>query len=426
MMSSEFNFNLKGIPLLLLLMLSYSNIQAQSNVLKGKILDKKTKEPLPFATVSIKGTDHGTVSNFLGEFTLDISKQEQGSMLFVSMLGYAPLSVQNGSLTSSKIVFELEEQAILLETLQIDEEEESAVEMIATAIERIPENYPSSPYRHYGFARAHKAECGEYKHLYEAAFSVFGPGYNTKPKVGSPEKIFVEESRQTPAVQEYMATTMSAHRNPFIAYYHLNDVLKVRQSMATGQNEYKVDRYIVLDEKLVAVIKGRFNKVDEKYRSYTIYVDTETYSILQVEMDMPTPEGEVWNPWLLKGKASDSSFMRVKHLKKKLQFEQFRGKYLPKYINWSIIGDVAYNDTEESFCDWEARFEMMFFDVDFDNPTRPDKKRLMKAKERKDPDLMPYNQEFWDTSPLPLAFPIDENIVRDLGSLETRQIHWIK
>ena len=107
MMSSKFNFNLKGIPLLLLLMLSYSNIQAQSNVLKGKILDKKTKEPLPFATVSIKGTDHGTVSNFLGEFTLDISKQEQGSMLFVSMLGYAPLTVESRSLVSSEIDFEL-------------------------------------------------------------------------------------------------------------------------------------------------------------------------------------------------------------------------------------------------------------------------------------------------------------------------------
>ena len=411
----------------LLLLLSYAFAAAgQVGVLKGRILDEQTKEPLPFATVSIKGTDYGTVSNFLGEFELDLSSQREGEILLVSMLGYAPLTVETNALSSAEVVFKLSEQAILLEALQIDDKEESAVGMIETAVQRIPENYPASPYKQYGFARAHKSECGEYKHLYEAAFSIYGPGYNSKPKGGSPEKVFIKESRQTPAIEKYMSNTMSGHRNPFIAYYHLNDVLKVRQSMSTGQNEYKVDRYIMLDDKLAVVIKGRFSKVEEKYRSYTVYLDTETYAILQVEMEMPTPEGEVWNPWLLKGKASDSSFMRVKHLKKKLQFTQFDGKYLPKYINWSIIGDVAYHDTEQSFCDWEARFEMMFFEVDLDNPTRPDKKLLMKAKERKDPELMAYNEKFWDESPMPKAFPIDEKILKDLGSSVTKEIHWVK
>ena len=50
-------------------MLVFSGLVAdQSTVLKGKIIDSKTKEPLIGANVIIVGTGQGSASNMNGEF----------------------------------------------------------------------------------------------------------------------------------------------------------------------------------------------------------------------------------------------------------------------------------------------------------------------------------------------------------------------
>ena len=57
-------------------MLAFSGLVAdQSTVLKGKIIDSKTKEPLIGANVIVVGTGQGSASNINGEFFIkDISE----------------------------------------------------------------------------------------------------------------------------------------------------------------------------------------------------------------------------------------------------------------------------------------------------------------------------------------------------------------
>jgi hypothetical protein len=38
-------------------------VQGQKITLSGKAIDKETKEPLPFATIGIKGKSIGTITN---------------------------------------------------------------------------------------------------------------------------------------------------------------------------------------------------------------------------------------------------------------------------------------------------------------------------------------------------------------------------
>ncbi len=43
-----------------------------SNIVKGKVIDEQSKEPIPFASVIIKGTKTGVTTNIDGEFVLYI------------------------------------------------------------------------------------------------------------------------------------------------------------------------------------------------------------------------------------------------------------------------------------------------------------------------------------------------------------------
>ena len=58
---------------------------AQNSKISGKILDAKTKETIVGATIKIKGTSAGTVSDVNGHFEINASS---GSILQISYIGY--------------------------------------------------------------------------------------------------------------------------------------------------------------------------------------------------------------------------------------------------------------------------------------------------------------------------------------------------
>jgi hypothetical protein len=70
-------------------------MHAQTRV-SGKVLDKLTNEPIPFANVAFKGTTVGTVTDINGNFTL--STDSPSDSLTASFVGYIPvtLKIQKG------------------------------------------------------------------------------------------------------------------------------------------------------------------------------------------------------------------------------------------------------------------------------------------------------------------------------------------
>ncbi|NQU86208.1 MAG: SusC/RagA family TonB-linked outer membrane protein, partial [Mariniphaga sp.] len=80
--------------LLFVSILIYSMSFAQQKTVTGTVIDDSTNEPLPGVTVVVTGTTNGTVSNFDGEYTLDV---EQGQTLSFSFIGYSAQQVLIGS-----------------------------------------------------------------------------------------------------------------------------------------------------------------------------------------------------------------------------------------------------------------------------------------------------------------------------------------
>ena len=56
----------------------------------GKVVDSKTGEPLVGAAIQLKGTSQGSITNFDGDFELNV---ESGKSLVVTYLGYVTLDV---------------------------------------------------------------------------------------------------------------------------------------------------------------------------------------------------------------------------------------------------------------------------------------------------------------------------------------------
>jgi TonB-linked SusC/RagA family outer membrane protein len=82
---------------------------AQTKTIKGVVSDATTGESIIGASVSVTGTQRGTVTGIDGDFSLDVSPNET---LTITYLGYSPQKVSIGSKTNFDIRMELSEQML--------------------------------------------------------------------------------------------------------------------------------------------------------------------------------------------------------------------------------------------------------------------------------------------------------------------------
>ena len=118
----------------------------------GKIIDKKTKEPLSFSSVYVSGEKYvGSISNELGDFIIKIPKELSVDSLHVSFVSYKPNSFSIQDINDDTIfnLIELEGKSILLNEYIVTAVE--PLELLDQAFKKIPENYDVKPIMMRGF-----------------------------------------------------------------------------------------------------------------------------------------------------------------------------------------------------------------------------------------------------------------------------------
>ncbi|WP_109829238.1 carboxypeptidase-like regulatory domain-containing protein [Reichenbachiella versicolor] len=119
----------------------YSNISAQS--IGGSVMDSLTNEPLPFASISVKGTGKGTVTNIDGDFLIDISKLSNSDIISISYIGYQSQNFTPKTLINNPNV-KLSAAAVSLEEIIVSADKElSAKEIIEEVKDNYDKNYPN-------------------------------------------------------------------------------------------------------------------------------------------------------------------------------------------------------------------------------------------------------------------------------------------
>lgn len=92
-----------------LIVISPENL-VQQRVVKGKVIDSETLDPLAGVTVQIEGTNIGVITDINGTYEINVPSEE--SVLVFSFIGYITQRIQVGSRVQIDVAFELETQAL--------------------------------------------------------------------------------------------------------------------------------------------------------------------------------------------------------------------------------------------------------------------------------------------------------------------------
>ncbi|MCE7862703.1 MAG: carboxypeptidase-like regulatory domain-containing protein [Bacteroidetes bacterium CHB5] len=379
---------------------------AQKITLSGKVIDKETKEPLPFATLGIKDKSIGTITNLQGEFDFHIPADLRNDLFMLSMLGYKPFSAPVWTLMDAKpLVIEVEKSTLMLNEVTVADSLRGG-EILMIALSRIEQNYPMQPYLMDGFYRDLKKVGGTYISLLEAAVKIYDEDYSEpRNKYKLRERVALQEVRRSIGYasrftsyfdQDNLLEDLLLHNSVRYRHFPLEELFY--ESLTREKDtEYNNQQVFVISYSL-----------DYRLR---VYVEKSNYAIIHVEFESTLEEP------LTKKRGMESRFVRLKRV---IDFKPFLGKYYLNYL--TVDSNVNWYDIRTK----ELKFETELNQSLLINEVVPNTIRRVPATEKmRNYGLQyqdqPYNKAFWDNYNVIKESPLDRKILQDLerhGPLE--------
>jgi CubicO group peptidase (beta-lactamase class C family) len=149
-------------------------------ILKGIITDDSTSEAISYATVALPGTGIKTMSNEQGRFIFKIPADNKKDSIYVTHVGYKPVSLLFNPSDSNVFIVKLNSQSQKLSEITV--KTINALKLIKRVISKIPENYPDSPYSLNGFYRMTGKKEKSIIDLSEVVFETYSENYSRKNK----------------------------------------------------------------------------------------------------------------------------------------------------------------------------------------------------------------------------------------------------
>jgi hypothetical protein len=154
--------------------------QQESYYVRGRVIDSKTSEPVPFAALHIKNSPFGIYTNAEGDFRILDNPGFQSDSLVVTCIGFKRLALAYKVLNTTKVnelklvrnLRGLDEVTIIARKKKLNSEL-----IVARAIRNIVKNCPDNPYNYVSYYRDYQKDSINYLNLNEAIIQTQDTGF---------------------------------------------------------------------------------------------------------------------------------------------------------------------------------------------------------------------------------------------------------
>ncbi len=441
--------------------------------LKNKVVDFSTLLPIESASVYIKNTTIGTVTNQDGKFLLQVPKELSNDTLIISSIGYKSFKAVVNEFDASEEIYLEEDIAALDEVILIAETRpKTGNDIVLKALEKLPVNLPDSAYIQKGFLRHKERNAKEFKWLIESAITVYDSGYASD--ANDYLKINVDEVRKSYDLRDvdslfsyssylkryenYKKLKAKNLRRDTIKTASLIKAIKWNDTRVNGlENLFKGKLNIVRNSNRVKALFGQdiLNKhqftldtilVDNDRKIYKIKI-SDSKDFVGLDTEGIYNEGYkaqgwlyiYWDNYAIKKleyelvAASDAQKSRSKTLfgtqtnhKLIISYMEYNEKMYPNYIYYEtpklVNVGLKTNEklTEEEKAKYynEERFYYTVQEILFSDIIEDDVVIENALQKPWDSDIFaprPYNNAFWKNYNIILESEEDEQLIKDLS-----------
>lgn len=313
----------------------------------GKIVDERTKSPLSFASISVKGSKISNVSNGEGIFLLKFPQNHVGDTLLISYLGYDTKRIAIGELKfseSQKVflnVISLKASSFDLQPITVRAADAQTI--VEEAIEKIYENYPQNSMQMTAFYREMIKKNNTYVALTEAVLDVLKASYSntfSMDQIGIYKgRGSIDRNRLDTLVIKYKgginaACDLDIMKDPF---------LTVMPSSIGLAYDFVFDKPVILNDKVNYVIL--FNQkegIDDILFRGKLYIDSENLALTRAEFNMNVEDNPKASALFVRSKPKGLT-VKMLYAKYLVQYREINGKYTFDYSRTEIKFDSKWD-----------------------------------------------------------------------------------
>jgi hypothetical protein len=373
---------------------------AFAQVIEGTIVEEGTGNPVPFASVVVVGTSHGTSSNGKGEFSISVSEP---FVLRVTSIGYESREIKSAE--EAKLI-KLIPKATTLDVVVVSNKTIKPKSIVSKSLSRISENYSTEPFLQKFFYRHYCKDGDTYGRLIEASVDVWkNRGYRSFRKVAGES----EEIRVTQLRRSLDKTRIAQGHEP----------ISIKNILETDLVGYQVNdpSDMIVFFTNVSSLKADMDKYTFTFDGISEYDGKEVYNIGYQRKDSILEAGEykirAWIAGTLTITTENHAIIKREEVrtldgdsvKTSTRYFKYNDRYYP--YHFLVQGDNYINENRvHSF-----HIELMSVDISH----QATKKFTGDVPGRAELLQIPYDSIFWTNNTVLKTTPLEDAIIADLG-----------
>jgi hypothetical protein len=390
-----------------------SSLNNKSSYITGIISDEETQEPLPFATLALKNSGRGTVTNIGGDFGLRINPEMINDTLSISYLGYIHREIPVKQALGNNFTITMRREFISIPEIII--RNQIPQEIISKSRQAIARNYGVTPALMTGFYREgvmKKSELQTYSEavlqIYKSAYS--GTLYNDQVKVFKSRKIENTDRRDTLAVR------LKAGLSTCLELDIAKNILDFIDKETMADYSYRMTDIVTYDDETAYVIDFvQRENVEMPLFKGSIYINSTDFAILHADFEL--------NKSLIY-KIKDSFISNSSHgfntwpvaAKYSVSYRKMNDRY---YLN-HVRGDLVFTSDQKKKLfktEFNVFFELAVTEIRLDNVTRFDREELAPIHSIFSRTITNYDPLFWGNQDF---LQPEDNLLQSLKNMNVK------
>jgi len=360
-------------------------------IYKGKIQDKETHQPLPFASIWLKSQYFGTITNEQGEFALKVPSDHSNDTLCFSYMGYYELDIQPNKFPTSGLI-ELSPGLVSLQEIVV--RSTSPLILLNRMRETIKQNYQVKSYNYQAFYREAIKKNTRYMVYSEAILDGYKPQLSSHGS--ATDRVKLERGRKFTNIYK-TDTLMVKLRGGLEASFQL-DIIHQMPDFMTEEGEqlynYQLLDMMVWENSLVYVIGFKQkSSIPDALLSGQMYISVDDYTLLGADFQF-SPERIKYqgNRFVLR----KSTKLRVRPVETHYQvsYIKWQGKYYTRHVRGELV--IKVNSRQKLFTEtYSTLLEMAYTGYDTLNVLKPVHSDMIQTNTIFSDNEFAYDESFW-------------------------------
>lgn len=325
--------------------------QTRERVIYGVVKNSKNNRALANVNIMVEGENVGTVTNEDGAFSLKLSEQEGGIVV-------SHLSFQNRYISPLQIKQANGILMILLDPASVELKEVNVYggdprDLVAKAIERIPQNYAEEKHLFSAFYRETIQKRRHYIEISEAFMDVYKTGYGWR-NIAS-DRVRIQKGRRLASQKTSDTLAVKISGGPNLSLFL--DVVKNKEELLSREEmdfyDFAMESHEMIDDRMQYVVRF-YPRVKQEYALYegVLYIDQESLAVTRAEFELDMSDQNKAVDFILRNKPLG------------LRFKPARMAFVVAYKQQNGRSYLNYVGSELRFkCDWKKRLFSSTFTV---------------------------------------------------------------